>query len=156
MHEGNSPSTRIAAARREKFATLQEACSSLKLRIADLADLECDDDEVIDCVSIGNLCELARRLNVSLPWIVVGRKSARTHSIVDVLSAKLGALDDIKAFESAVGWSVEAFIQDRREVMNWNLRCFIDVCSGLGLRWDDCLDTLCEQDPPERQEGQEE
>jgi transcriptional regulator with XRE-family HTH domain len=138
---------RIKGIRESRGLSFDEVAKNVGLSWNEYFDLELHADEVLMCISLGQLAALGRVLGVA-PSVLLTKEETSDHPLARLsrsdLSARIQAFIDgagisLSEFEEQVGWEIAQALYDSDEILDWNVDCLSDVCSAIGVNWLEAL-----------------
>lgn len=134
---------RIRAARERAGLIAIEVAGATNLGNDAYFDLEWDDDEAFEAISLDQLGRLAVKLGLTAVEIVrpTGaapvREPIAMDDLITAIETRVRSLgESVDAFGDRVGWGVESALGDPRAAWHdWNVDGLQDICRELGFDW---------------------
>ena len=132
---------RLRDAREIAGKSIDEMAALLGISWESYNELEEDDEEITDSVSLRQLVTLSKALNFDLPEFFSSDRLAKADSVsLEVLARKISeyivthklSVDD---FEEMAGWEVATCLTNPSRFMNFNLVGLMEVCEVVGVDW---------------------
>ena len=140
--EGDDYAHRLREARERSGKSIDEMASLLGLSWESYNELEEDDEEIIDSVSLQQLVTLAHALKIDLVEFFSSgpanepRESVSLEALAEKINAHLVAHKlTVTEFEDAAGWEVANCLTDPRRFMSFNLLGLMEVCEAVDVDW---------------------
>jgi len=134
-------SGRIAAARERLGLDIADVADQSAIGFDVLSALETDANAVCMSISLRELGELCRVLNVRPAELLADALSGPTAALSpqELVSAIRHYLEEHRmtpaAFSEHAGWDVEPALADGTRALDWNVDGLFDVCQVLELNW---------------------
>jgi Helix-turn-helix domain len=123
-----------------------ELAAAAGITLDEYYDLETYEDELATSAPVGAVARLAAALGVR-PSSLLGVGSASQSASFDELVTRVrhhvaASGGDVQAFETEVGWKVEAALDNPEELLDFTADALRAICSIVGLDWVAVLDTI--------------
>lgn len=134
------PSERLKLAREKLQKSVQETAAAANLKPATYYDLEGHENELFMTVSLAELSQLCKFLDIPLNALFSEKPEVKTEvnfidlavQIRNFLAQHNSSMED---FENMAGWELSEFLQNPKTAWGWNVDCLRDVCRVLGIDW---------------------
>lgn len=141
-------SKRLQLYRERSDKSVAEVAAAVGIPFESYVDLEMQDNEIFDAISLQHLAVLARTLDFKLLDLFTNAGSPPSESITleqlaDKIKQYVADHDiSIRQFEDRVGWEVERALKDPTEFLNLTVTALMDICRELNVSWLSVLSTL--------------
>ena len=140
--EGDDYARRLREARERSGKSIDEMAALVGLSWESYNELERDDDEIIDSVSLRQIVTLSRALKIDLVEFFSSgpAKKPREGVSLETLAQKISDFLvaeklTVTEFENTAGWEVANSLTDPSRFMNFNMLGLMEVCEIVGVDW---------------------
>src|ERR1043166_2094837 len=137
----NGYAKRLEFYRKKTGKAIAEVASTIGVSFESYVDLELQDNEVFDCISLRELELLAKTLHFNLrEFFSPGRDThpnfVSLEQLADTIKRYLGEHKmTVEQFEDKAGWEVAKALGDPTEFLNLNLTALMDICREVDVNW---------------------
>lgn len=139
---------RLESYRKRSGKTIPEMASMVGVTFESYVDLEMQENELFDCISLRKLRLLAKTLGFNLVEFFsdggeVPLDSVTLEQLADKIKHYISEHNvTVRQFEVEAGWQVEKALIKPTEFLDLNLTGLKDVCNKVGMSWLSVLSAL--------------